>query len=205
MKKVAVSLHAVEQFDVNIIRNLKGLDYIHVDVADGKFTNVKHDNLNVFKILNENYDIPIIAHMMVIDPYNYIDKIKNYIDIFTFHFEIEHNISKIINYVKKGKSKVGIAISPDTKISEIRPFLKDLDLVLIMSVYPGESGQKFLTNSIEKVNLLIEYKKKSIFLIEVDGGINLKNAKKLNVDILSSTSTILNAEDPNQIIKLLKE
>jgi len=176
MKKIAVSLHAVDQFDINIISNLKGLDYIHVDVADGKYTNVKYDNLNIFNILKENFDIPIIAHLMVVNPYDYFEKIINYVDIFTFHFEIEQD-----------------------------PFLKELDLILVMSVYPGSSGQEFIPNSIEKVNALIEYKKKHDFLIEVDGGINLINAKILKSDILSSTSTILNAKDPNQIIKLLKE
>jgi len=205
MKKIAVSLHAVDQFDVNIISNLKGLDYIHVDVADGKYTNVKYDNLNIFNILKENFDIPIIAHLMVVNPYDYFEKIINYVDIFTFHFEIEQDIRKIIMNVKRRNKKVGIAISPDTKISEILPFLKELDLILVMSVYPGSSGQEFIPNSIEKVNALIEYKKKHDFLIEVDGGINLINAKILKSDILSSTSTILNAKDPNQIIKLLKE
>jgi len=205
MKKIAVSLHAVDQFDVNIISNLKGLDYIHVDVADGKYTNVKYDNLNIFNILKENFDIPIIAHLMVVNPYDYFEKIINYVDIFTFHFEIEQDIRKIIINIKGRSKKVGIAISPDTKISEILPFLKELDLILVMSVYPGSSGQKFIPNSIEKVNALIEYKKQYDFLIEVDGGINLINAKILKSDILSSTSTILNAKDPNQIIKSLKE
>jgi len=205
MKKVAVSIHAIDNFNPSVIYKLKGLDYIHVDVADGKFSNVKHNNLNVFNILSENFDIPIIAHLMVIDPYDYIDKIIDFLDIFTFHIEIKQNLREILTRVKEKGKKVGMAISPNTKINEILPFLKDLDLVLVMSVHPGGSGQKFLDKSVERVNLLNKYKKENNFLIDIDGGINLENAKKLNVDILSSTSTILNAKDPNLIIKLLKE
>ncbi|MFW9949520.1 MAG: hypothetical protein ACFFKA_05285 [Candidatus Thorarchaeota archaeon] len=206
MKKVAVSIHAIDNFDPKIIDHLKGLDFIHIDVADGKFTDVRYDNLEVFKILTDYYDIPILAHLMVMDPISYVDKIIDYIDTFTFHYEIEQNRKQIMEKVKVKKKKVGIALNPDTEISLIVPLLKDVDMILIMSVYPGRSGQKFLDKSIGRVNLLNDYKTEICnFLIEIDGGINLENAKKLNVDILSSTSTILNANDPNQIIKLLKK
>lgn len=204
MKKVAVSVHAIDEFNPDIIKGLDGLDYIHVDVADGKFTYIQHLNLDVFRILNENYNLPIIAHMMVINPSDYIDKIIEYIDIFTFHYEIEGDKKAIIYEIKSKNKKVGLAINPDTKISEIIPYLDIIDLVLVMSVHPGESGQKFIPYSIEKVNQLLKLKKEHDFIIEIDGGINLKNAKKLNVDILSSTSTILKAEKPNRIINLLK-
>ncbi|GAI68603.1 unnamed protein product, partial [marine sediment metagenome] len=106
--------------------------------------------------------------------------------------------------LKIRKKKVGLAINPDTTIAEITPYLDLVDLVLVMSVYPGGSGQKFIPQSIEKVNQLANLKKKHDFIIEIDGGINLINANQLNVDILSSTSTILNAKDPNKVIDLLK-
>jgi len=204
MKKVAVSLHAIDEFNPDIIKGLDGLDYIHIDVADGKFNYIQHLNLDVFRILNENYNLPIIAHMMVINPSDYIDKIIEYIDIFTFHYEIEGDKKAIIYEIKSKNKKAGLAINPDTKISEIIPYLDIIDLVLVMSVHPGESGQNFIPYSIEKVNQLLKLKKEHDFIIEIDGGINLKNAKKLNVDILSSTSTILKAEKPNRIINLLK-
>ena len=204
MKKVAVSIHATKDFNPNIIANLKGLDYIHVDVADGKFTKVKYDNLEVFKILKTRFDIPIIAHMMVKEPSKFLPEIIDYIDIFTFHYEIEENIRQIIKNVKIKKKKVGIALNPNTDTSNLLPLLKDLDLVLIMSVYPGESGQQFLNESFERVNILNQYKNYNAFLLDIDGGINLENAKLLNVDILSSTTTILKAKDPIEVIKLLK-
>jgi len=204
MKKVAVSIHAIDEFNPDIIKGLDGLDYIHVDVADGKFTSVRHLNLDVFRILHEIYNIPIIAHMMVTDPSNYIDSIINYVHIFTFHYEIKGDKKALINELKNRKKKVGLAIDPDTKIAEITPYLDLVDLVLVMSVYPGGSGQKFIPHSIEKVEKLAKLKKKYAFIVDIDGGINLINANQLNADILSSTSTILNAKDPNRVIDLLK-
>lgn len=204
MKKVAVSIHARDDFKPEIIRCLNDLDFIHVDVSDGKFSSLENLNLDVFRILKESFQIPIIAHMMVTDPSNYIEKIVEYVEIFTFHFEIEQDKNVIIGNIRNQRKKVGIAINPDTDIIEIVPYLNAIDLVLVMSVYPGGSGQKFIPHSIEKVNILNSYRGKYKFLIDIDGGINVDNAKKLDVDILSSTSTILNANDPNKVISILK-
>jgi len=204
MKNIAVSLHAIDDFNPDIINGLNGLDYIHVDVSDGKFTPIRNLNLDVFRILNETYETPIIAHMMVTNPSYYIEKISEYVEIFTFHFEIERDINELIEEIGSKKKKVGIAINPDTDIMEIVPYLGSIDLVLVMSVYPGGSGQKFIPQSIEKVKTLKKLKERYKFLIDIDGGVNINNAKKLEVDILSSTSTILNAKDPNNVIYELK-
>ena len=204
MKNIAVSLHATDDFNPDIINGLIGLDYIHVDVSDGKFTPIRNLNLDVFRILNETYETPIIAHMMVTNPSYYIEKIIEYVEIFTFHFEIERDINELIEEIGSKKKKVGIAINPDTDIMEIVPYLGSIDLVLVMSVYPGGSGQKFIPQSIEKVKNLKKLKERYKFLIDIDGGVNINNAKKLEVDILSSTSTILNAKDPNNVIYELK-
>jgi len=204
MKKIAVAVHANLNFNLDPLEGLVGLDYIHIDVADGKFTPVINLDLDLFRILNERYDIPIIAHLMVNNPFDYIDKIIDYVHIFTFHYEIKGDKKALINELKNRKKKVGLAIDPDTKIAEITPYLDLVDLVLVMSVYPGGSGQKFIPHSIEKVEKLAKLKKKYAFIVDIDGGINLINANQLNADILSSTSTILNAKDPNRVIDLLK-
>jgi len=204
MKKIAVSIHARENFSPDVIKDLDGLDYIHVDVADGEFSNVRYTNLDTFRILKEEYNIPIIAHMMVFNPFDYIHKIIKYLHSFTFHLEIEGDKWLIIKEIKKRGKNVGIAINPNTKVLEIRPYLDAIDLVLVMCVYPGGSGQQFIPQSIDKVNRLTVYRKDFDFEIEVDGGINLENAKRLNADILSSTSTILNSDTPNTIIQSLK-
>jgi len=206
MKKVSVSIHAIEDFDPDIIKGLENLDYIHVDVFDGKFCNNKQDNLECFKILKDYTEVPIIAHLMVQKPYDYVNKIIENIDIFEFHYESEVDIEEIIDIVQKKNKKICIVINPDTPISSVEPYLNNLDLVLVMSVNPGWSGQKFIPEIIDKVNNLARIKEKFKFEIEVDGGINLENAKQLsNADILCSASYILKAENPNLAIQLLKE
>ncbi|MBN1801155.1 MAG: ribulose-phosphate 3-epimerase [Candidatus Lokiarchaeota archaeon] len=205
MRHVSASVHAVDNFDSDIIRGL-GVDYVHVDVFDGLFCENKQDNLNCFKILKKATKVPIIAHMMVVDPINYVDRIIEDIDIFEFHFESKGDKELIINSVKSYNKMIGIVLNPDTPISVIEPFLDNMDIVLIMSVFPGYSGQKFIPETIRKVKELVEYKKKYDFLIEVDGGINLENSRKLHgVDILCSASTIFNSKDPNDTIELLKQ
>ncbi len=206
MKKVGVAIHAIDNFNVDIIEGLKDIDYIHVDVMDGKFVNNTNLNLEAFRILKEYTKIPIIAHLMVINPFDFIEKIIKFIDIFLFHFESDGDKLTIINKIKKYDKEVGIVLNPDTGLSEIIPYFSVLDYVLLLSVNPGWSGQKFIPETIKKVNKLAEYREKYNFKIIVDGGINCENARELiNVDILSSSSTILNAENPNFIIQSLKE
>ena len=206
MKKVAVSIHATENFNPSIIKDLKGLDYIHVDVMDGKFVDNENQNLDVFRLLKEKYDIPIIAHLMVSKPIDYIEKIIDYIDIFIFHFESEGDKETIIKRVQRHNKKVGIAINPDTNLPKILPYLNKIEIVLIMSVYPGWSGQEFIWETPDKINLLFAYRHQNNmkFLIDVDGGVNPENAKLINADILSSASAILKAKDPNSVIQLFK-
>jgi ribulose-phosphate 3-epimerase len=204
MKKVALAVHANKNFDLEKINYLSGLDYIHIDVSDGNFTHVKNLDLEVFSVIKSMTDTPLIAHLMVLNPLRFLDKIIDFVEIYTFHVEIELDIEDIIKEIKKKKKLVGIAIKPNTPIAKILPFLDEIDLVLVMSVYPGESGQKFIKETVQKVQNLASYQNDHQFLIDVDGGINIENAKLLKADIVSSTSTILNATDPNLIISSLK-
>jgi len=207
MKKIAVSLHAVDNFTPDVIKGLEGLDYIHVDVMDGKFVEVKKDNLTIFRLLKQSYEIPIIAHFMVEKPLPYLKQIRNDIDYFVFHVESRGHIEKIIHKIKKYNLKVGLALNPETNLSKIYDYLNRTDIVLIMAVNPGKSGQSFMWDMLDKVNLLLAYRSQNNlrFLIDIDGGINVENAKHINADILTSASTILNAEKPNLVIKHLKE
>ena len=206
MKKVAVSLHAKENFDPDVIRGLKGLDYLHVDVMDGKFVQNKQNNLEIFKTLKENYDMLIIGHFMVKDPLIYLDKVIEYIDIFVFHYESGGDTEVVINKIKNLDKKAGIAVNPYTSIPNIIPYLNKIDVVLIMAVNPGYSGQEFISGTPDKINLLFDYRIKNNlnFEIDVDGGVNPENAKLINADILTSASAILKADNPNSIIHLLK-
>jgi len=205
MKKVAVSIHAQDNFNLNILKYLKGIDYIHIDVMDGKFVDNLNLNLEIFKIVKKNFKVPILAHLMVVNPLEYLNAIIDHIYAFLFHFEIDIDIPSIIKEVKNRGKSVGLVINPDTKISEIFEYLPVLDIILVLGVYPGWSGQKFIPDTVNKVEKLAKYKTKYNFLIDVDGGINPETAKGLiKADILTSASAILNAKKPNTIIQKLK-
>ncbi|MFX1356566.1 MAG: ribulose-phosphate 3-epimerase [Promethearchaeota archaeon] len=205
MKKVAISIHATNDFSIEPLKNLKNFDYFHVDVMDGKFVENKCLNLNVFKEIKANFNIPIIVHLMVSDPLKYIDEIIDYIDVFLFHFEIERGIIQIINRVKSSGKLVGIVLNPKTIIAQIEYLLPKLDVVLILGVEPGFSGQKFISETLQKIYQLSKLKKKYPFIIDVDGGVNLETIKKMKkVDILTSSSAILKAKDPNSVIQKFK-
>ncbi|MFX0176145.1 MAG: ribulose-phosphate 3-epimerase [Candidatus Hodarchaeota archaeon] len=205
MKKIALSVHAGENFSIEALKGLTDIDFIHIDVMDGLFVDNVNLNLDIFKIIKKKSNIPIIAHMMVVNPSYYVPKIINYIDAFLFHFEVEEDKLKVIHQVRKYNKKVGLVLNPETKVTEIASYLNYVDLFLILGVHPGWSGQKFIPDTINKVNKLASYKQNYNFEIDVDGGINLKVAKLLkNADILTSSTTILNAKDPNRVVSLLK-
>jgi len=206
MKKVAISIHASNNFLVNTLYGINGYDYIHIDVMDGNFVKPVNMNLNVFQIIKDKLNYPIIAHLMVVNPIEWIDKIINFIDFFLFHYEIKEDKLKIVNEVRKRKKSVGIVINPETPLSYIKDYIPKIDLVLILGVNPGYSGQLFIPKTINKVNELAKFKKSYDFQIDVDGGVNIKNAKKLiNADILTSASMILKSKNPNYVIQQLKE
>lgn len=185
--------------------NETNTDYIHFDVMDGKF--VDNKNLSV-KELTTYLDLSTKKndiHFMVNDPLKYIEKIYLYnIDYVTVHYEIR-NLDKVIDKIKEYGLKVGISLKPSTDVKEVYKYLDRINMVLIMSVEPGKSGQTFIEGSIDKVNELKEeiIKRNLTTKIEIDGGINDSNIDRLsNVDIVVSASYILN--DYNNINKIKK-
>ena len=183
--------------------NETNTDYIHFDVMDGKF--VDNKNLSV-KELTMYLDLSTKKndiHFMVNDPLKYIEKIYLYnIDYVTVHYEIK-NLDKVIDKIKEYGLKVGISLKPSTDVKEVYKYLDRINMVLIMSVEPGKSGQTFIEDSIDRVNELKEeiIKRKVSTKIEIDGGINDCVIDKLsNVDIVVSASYILN--DYNNIDKI---
>jgi len=150
-------------------------DYIHLDVMDGIFVENK-TTLEHLKNLTKNIDI----HFMVKNIKEYINKyLKFNPEFITFHYEATEDIEEIIDYIKKLNIKVGLSINPDTKIEDIEKYLNMVDLVLVMSVYPGKGGQEFIEESATKIKKLSEIKeeKNLDYLIEVDGGIDENTCK----------------------------
>lgn len=183
--------------------NMTNTDYIHFDVMDGKF--VENKNLSIKELITyldlstKKNDV----HFMVNNPLKYIEKVYLYnIDYVTVHYEIK-NLDKVIDKIKEYGLKVGVSLKPSTDVKEIFPYLDKINMVLIMSVVPGKSGQTFIEDSIDRVNELKEeiIKRKVSTKIEIDGGINDSVIDKLsNVDIVVSASYILN--DYNNIDKI---
>lgn len=183
-----------------------GIDYLHLDVMDGKFVENKTlDFEKIEKIINNKK--PLDVHLMVEDVRSYIDLYKNLNPCFiTFHYEINYDIMSLVMYLKQNNIKVGMSIKPNTKVESLIPYLPFIDLVLVMSVEPGKGGQKFLDNSVKKINKLIELRNKFDYnyLIEVDGGINDETISLVNnVDIvvIGSYITSGNYEDRIKNVK----
>ena len=182
--------------------------YVHVDIMDGKFTDSVFDPIEELKhtVLSKKLDV----HLMTLDVLNWIEKLNNLnIRYITFHSEINENKKKIIEYIKSQKIKVGMAINPETKVSSIKPYLKDLDLVLVLGVNPGKGGQEFILNTVDKIEELKNLKKELgyKYKIEVDGGINDENAKlveKAGCDIIVCGSFVCKRNNFQEQINLLK-
>lgn len=184
--------------------NNSNTDYIHYDVMDGKFVDNKNLTVKELEKYIKMSTKKIDVHLMVKDPTRYIDMLSLYdVSYITVHREIK-NFESMIDRVKSYGFRVGLAINPETDIKDVLPYLPKLDLVLVMSVHPGKSGQKFIPNVVEKVEKLKkEIKRLGLNTkISVDGGINEDNFYLLkDADILVSATYILNDLDNINKIK----
>ena len=189
-----------------------GADMIHVDVMDGHFVPNLTIGPPVIKSLRKYTNLPFDVHLMISPVHKYI---KNFseagADIITIHPEATKNIKDSVDLIKSLGKKVGLSLNPDTQIETIEKHLKDINLVLVMTVYPGFGGQKFISKILDKIKSLkkIKDEKNFNFEIEVDGGINFENNKLVidaGANILVSGTTIFkdNNGDIKKNIELLR-
>ena len=189
-----------------------GADLIHVDVMDGHFVPNITIGPPVIESLRKYTNLPFDVHLMISPVHKYI---KNFAeagsDIITIHPEATDNLMESISLIKKLKKKVGVSLNPDTEITVVEKCLENIDLILVMSVYPGFGGQKFIPDVIKKIIKLDNLKREKNFKydIEVDGGINFSNSKeiiKAGANILVSGTTIFreNNGDIKKNIETLK-
>lgn len=206
--KISVSiLREMNDFENSINKlNETSSNYLHLDVMDGSFTQKITFSFEQSKKIKELSQKELDVHIMSTNLDSIIDK---YIELspsfITFHIE-NNNISKYIDKIKQSGIKVGLAINPDTSIDKIIPYLDNIDLVLVMSVVPGESGQKFMLEVLPKLQELYELKNKYNYVIEIDGGINDETIKYVKdfVDILVVGSYITNSSNYQDKIEMLE-
>ena len=208
MTKISASLLSCRDNLENITKEYDNLDidFIHMDIMDEKFVPFSSFNSDEIELIVNTTNKPLDVHLMVNSPLDYIDYYKDLnTEYITIHYEIE-NYLEIIKKIKSLGIKAGISIKPSTNVEETYELLPLIDLVLIMSVEPGQGGQKFMPNAVEKINKLNK-KIKNLnldVLISVDGGINNNSAiecKENGVDILVIGSALLNSADKIKFIK----
>jgi len=195
MKKIKISpsiLSADFSQLGNAIETLEkgGADMIHVDVMDGHFVPNLTIGPPVIKALRKYTSLPFDVHLMIDPVHRYIkDYAESGADIITIHPEVTESLQGSINEIKKYKKKVGLSLNPDSKIEIIEQYLEQVDLVLIMSVFPGFGGQKFIKDVLKKIKKISEIRNKKNFKfdIEVDGGINFSNFR----DVLNAGANVL--------------
>ncbi|MBO7284955.1 MAG: ribulose-phosphate 3-epimerase [Bacteroidales bacterium] len=185
-------------------------DWIHLDVMDGVFVPNISFGFPVIKNIASIAKKPLDAHLMIVDPDRYIGKLHEMgVEYVSVHYEACNHLHRSLQNIQSMGMKAGVAINPHTPVSNLEYILEYADFVLIMSVNPGFGGQSFIENSLRKISELKEMitRKGLNTLIEVDGGVSLKNAaalKEAGADIIVVGSAITSSPDPIKTITELK-
>ncbi len=207
--KIAASFLSIKDNINEKVKELdnSNIDYLHVDIMDGKFVSNKTWDIDAVSKILEGTKKPKDVHLMVSDVYRYIDSFMVLNPYFiTVHLEAIQSPLEVINYIKSKNVKVGLSIKPSTDIDSLIPYFEYLDLVLVMSVEPGLGGQKFIEQSVNKIKKLKTLQEKYNFLIEVDGGINDETIKYCKgADIVVIGSFITNSNNYNEQIKKVSQ
>ena len=219
MKKnimVSVSTDPIEDYQsiIDYAKFMQGkADFLHCDVMDGIFVKRKTISAQLVSNVNANSTIMLDVHLMCDEPLKLIkDFAKAGANIISIHYEAfkdKEKVDKCIDEIHQNDCLAGIVINPQTPVKDIKIYLYKVDVVLVMSVEAGASGQKFMAEVLDKVQLLNKIRKENNYgyKIEIDGGINLDTAKKCidaGVDILVSGSYVFNSKDREMAVKSLQ-
>ena len=190
----------------------KGADIVHCDVMDGVFVNNITFGIKMVEDIRKITKLPLDCHLMIVHPEKYVERFaKAGADIITVHYEAcQDNLEEVLNLIKSTGVKCGAVINPDTPVEKIAKVIPLCDMVLVMSVFPGFGGQKFIPEALDKlrqVKKLIDESGKQIDL-EIDGGVteeNVEEIKAAGANVIVAGSTVFKAEDRAKIIATLKK
>ena len=189
--------------DIAAIENV-GTPYLHLDIMDGHFVPNITFGAPVVKCIRPVSKMVFDVHLMIENPEKYIeDFVKAGADIINVHVETTDDISALVDYIKTFPVKSAVTIKPDTPVSAIEGVLDKVDMVLVMTVYPGFSGQKLIPEALENIRALdgIRKEKGYKYDIEIDGGVNADNldtVMETGVDIIVAGSAVFGAGDPGK-------
>lgn len=198
------------QADIELINN-SAADWFHIDIMDGVFVPNISFGFPVLKAIQKFAKKPLDVHLMIVEPDKYAQAFKDAgAEILSVHFEACPHLHRSIQNIKNIGMKAGVAINPHTPIHVLEDIIVDIDLVCMMSVNPGFGGQKFIENTYDKIKKLkaLIAQKNSKALIEIDGGVDLNNYKKLldcGANVLVAGNTVFSSKNPVQIIEQLKK